>query len=171
MGHDLPARVVAASPTNAASQRPRASAKRSVFGRTRSDSGGANTPGRDPISGSACRCWTRAREGPCGVAGRRGRSDRAGCGSNQLDLAVEWLPKYAPVLNDIENVWGQMKKSELAHQAFSKAGNLDQAIHTAVDAMNRRPSRPSVGQPANPGLVSPSVRWKCLHHQTPGPNT
>jgi len=60
-------------------------------------------------------------------------------------LTVEWLPKYAPELNDIEIVWGQMKKSELAHQTFSNADDLDQAIHEAVDAMNRRPNRLPLG--------------------------
>lgn len=56
-------------------------------------------------------------------------------------LKVEWLPKYAPELNDIEIVWGQMKKGQLAHQTFSSADDLDKAIHHAVKAMNQRPSR------------------------------
>ncbi len=56
-------------------------------------------------------------------------------------LTVEWLPKYAPELNDIEIVWGQMKKSELAHQTFSNADDLDRAIHVAVNAMNQRLNR------------------------------
>jgi hypothetical protein len=56
-------------------------------------------------------------------------------------LTVEWLPKYAPELNDIEIVWGQMKKGQLAHQTFSSAEDLDRAIHQAVKAMNHRPSR------------------------------
>jgi transposase len=56
-------------------------------------------------------------------------------------LTVEWLPKYAPELNDIEIVWGQMKKAQLAHQTFPSAEDLDRAIHVAVKAMNQRPSR------------------------------
>ena len=57
-------------------------------------------------------------------------------------LTVEWLPKYAPELNDIEIVWGQMKKSELAHQTFSSLDDLDQAIHRkAAEAINRRTNR------------------------------
>ncbi len=56
-------------------------------------------------------------------------------------LIVEWLPKYAPELNDIEIVWGQMKKGQLAHQTFSSPEDLDRAIHGAVEAMNRRPAR------------------------------
>jgi hypothetical protein len=48
---------------------------------------------------------------------------------------------YAPGLNDIKIVWGQMKKSELAHQTFSNADDLDKAIHKAVDVMNPRTNR------------------------------
>src|SRR5712671_5352368 len=33
-------------------------------------------------------------------------------------LTVEWLPKYAPELNDIEVVWGDLKARHLAHQTF-----------------------------------------------------
>lgn len=62
-------------------------------------------------------------------------------------LKVEWLPKYAPELNDIEIVWGQMKKGQLAHKTFSGPEDLDRAIHRAVDAMNSRPiGRPLVNQ-------------------------
>ncbi len=31
----------------------------------------------------------------------------------------EWLPKYAPELNDIENSWRDLKANFLAHQARS----------------------------------------------------
>ena len=30
-------------------------------------------------------------------------------------LTVEWLPKYAPELNDIEHVWRDLKRHFLAH--------------------------------------------------------
>ena len=51
-------------------------------------------------------------------------------------LTVEWLPKYAPELNDIEGVWRQLKAHYLAHQAFADTDALDTAIHHAVDALN-----------------------------------
>jgi hypothetical protein len=50
-------------------------------------------------------------------------------------LTVEWLPKYAPELNDIEPVWRDLKAHHLAHQTFADADALDQAIQ-AVDALN-----------------------------------
>ena len=51
-------------------------------------------------------------------------------------LTVEWLPKYAPELNDIEVVWHDLKAHHLAHQTFADTDALDQAIHQAVDALN-----------------------------------
>jgi transposase len=51
-------------------------------------------------------------------------------------LTVEWLPKYAPELNDIETVWRDLKAHHLAHQTFTDTDALDQAIHNAVEALN-----------------------------------
>ena len=52
-------------------------------------------------------------------------------------LTVEWLPKYAPELNDIEPVWHDLKAYHLAHQTFTDAAALEQAIHDAVTKLNR----------------------------------
>lgn len=52
-------------------------------------------------------------------------------------LTVEWLPKYAPELNDIEMVWHDLKAHHLAHQTFTDIAALDQAIHAAVNNLNR----------------------------------
>ena len=52
-------------------------------------------------------------------------------------LTVEWLPKYAPELNDIEVVWHDLKAHHLAHQTFTDIDALDQAIHTAVEDLNQ----------------------------------
>ena len=51
-------------------------------------------------------------------------------------LTVEWLPKYAPELNDIELCWRDLKRHYLAHQTFPSTDHLDAAIHQAVAAMN-----------------------------------
>ena len=56
-------------------------------------------------------------------------------------LAVEWLPKYTPELNDIEVVWGDLKARHLAHQTFTDPDVLDAAIHRAVAALNSQRSR------------------------------
>ena len=52
-------------------------------------------------------------------------------------LTVEWLPKYAPKLNDIELVWRDLKAHHLAHQTFTDTAALNQAIHDAVADLNR----------------------------------
>jgi len=52
-------------------------------------------------------------------------------------LTVEWLPKYAPELNEIEPVWRDLKAHHLAHQTFTDVNALDQAIHDAVIDLNR----------------------------------
>src|ERR1700761_1842379 len=52
-------------------------------------------------------------------------------------LTVEWLPKYAPELNDIERSWRDLKGHFLAHQTFSDLDHLDRAIHKAIVDMNR----------------------------------
>jgi transposase len=52
-------------------------------------------------------------------------------------LTVEWLPKYAPELNDIEVVWRDLKAHYLAHQTFTDTNALDQAIQLAVHDLNR----------------------------------
>ena len=47
-------------------------------------------------------------------------------------LTVEWLPKYAPELNEIEPAWRDLKAHHLAHQTFADVGALDRAIHYAI---------------------------------------
>ncbi len=61
---------------------------------------------------------------------------------------VEWLPKYAPELNDSEVLWRDLKRHHLAHPTFSGPDNLDHAIHKAVLKINTERSRhPWANQP------------------------
>ncbi len=57
-------------------------------------------------------------------------------------LTVEWLPRYAPELNDIELAWRDLKRHHLAHRTFADAEQLQQTIHQSVTAMNRERVRP-----------------------------
>lgn len=58
-------------------------------------------------------------------------------------LSVEWLPKYAPELNDIERDWRHLKRHYLANQVCRDLDDLDQRIHCAISEINRsRASRP-----------------------------
>ena len=60
-------------------------------------------------------------------------------------LTVEWLPKYAPELNDIEAVWRDLKRHHLAHRTFTGPVDLDRAIHDAVAALNAERSHHPLG--------------------------
>ena len=60
-------------------------------------------------------------------------------------LTVEWLPKYAPELNDIEVVWHDLKAHHLAHQTFTDTETLDTAIHQAVAGVNLERGRNPLG--------------------------
>jgi transposase len=62
-------------------------------------------------------------------------------------LTVEWLPKHAPELNDIEVVWRHLKAYHRAHQTFTDAAALDQAIHAAVTDLNRERMRDPLAKP------------------------
>lgn len=61
-------------------------------------------------------------------------------------LHVEWLPKYAPELNDIEVVWHDLKAHHLAHQTFETPETLDQAIQRAVADLNAERNRNPLGK-------------------------
>ena len=56
-------------------------------------------------------------------------------------LRVEWLPKYAPELNDIEVLWRDLKRHHLAHQTFTSPDDLDCAIQEAVIKLNTERNR------------------------------
>ena len=60
-------------------------------------------------------------------------------------LTVEWLPKYAPELNDIETVWRDLKRHYLAHQTFAGPDDLDCAIHDAIAKLNAERNRNPLG--------------------------
>src|SRR6267378_3994584 len=61
-------------------------------------------------------------------------------------LTVEWLPKYAPELNDIEVVWHDLKAFNLAHKTFTDVDTLDAAIHGAVADLNTERNRDLLGE-------------------------
>jgi transposase len=63
-------------------------------------------------------------------------------------ITVEWLPRYAPELNDIERAWRDLKRHHLAHHTFQGTADLDAAIHSAVTNLNleRKLPRPCDNQ-------------------------
>ena len=64
------------------------------------------------------------------------KATRAALAARAHWLTVEWLPKYAQELNDIEGVWRDLKRHHLAHQTFTGPQDLDCAIHEAVMKLN-----------------------------------
>jgi transposase len=64
------------------------------------------------------------------------KASRAALAERAHWLRVEWLPKYAPELNDIEGVWRDLKRHHLAHQTFTGPQDLDRAIQDAVMKLN-----------------------------------
>jgi len=63
-------------------------------------------------------------------------------------ITVEWMPKYAPELNEIERSWRDLKQHFLANRTFADVADLDAAIHRAVAEMNKRRQKAfSITQP------------------------
>jgi hypothetical protein len=59
-------------------------------------------------------------------------------------LTLEWLPKYAPELNDIERCWRDLKQHQLANRTFPDPDALERAIPDAVARLNyERQTHPS----------------------------
>src|SRR3954471_20525018 len=69
------------------------------------------------------------------------KASRAALAARAHWLTVEWLPKYAPELNDIEGVWRDLKRHPLAHQTFTGPDDLDRAIHEAVIKLDAERNR------------------------------
>ena len=69
------------------------------------------------------------------------KATRAALAERAHWLTVEWLPKYAPELNDIEPTWRDLKRHYLAHQTFTGPDDLDRAIHDAVTKLNAERNR------------------------------
>jgi transposase len=75
------------------------------------------------------------------------KASRAALAERAHWLRVEWLPKSAPELNDIEAVWRDLKRHHLAHQTFTGPDDLDRAIHDAARKLNTERNRhPSANQ-------------------------
>ncbi|MEI8397085.1 MAG: IS630 family transposase [Rhodospirillaceae bacterium] len=68
------------------------------------------------------------------------KASRAALDARASWLTPEWLPKYAPELNDIERAWRDLKQHFLAHLTFDTLDDLEYTIKQAVGAMNHERS-------------------------------
>jgi transposase len=75
------------------------------------------------------------------------KATRAALAARAHWLTIEWLPKYAPELIDIELVWRDLKAHYLAHQTFADTDALDRAIHDAAADLNRERMPVPLGRP------------------------
>ena len=64
------------------------------------------------------------------------KATRAALDQRSHWLMPEWLPKYAPELNDIERSWKTLKIQRLAHQTFKSPDHLEKTINTEITDMN-----------------------------------
>jgi transposase len=74
------------------------------------------------------------------------KATRTALAEREHRLTIEWLPKYAPELNDAEEVWRDLKRHYLAHQTFTGAEDLTHAIHDAVKKLNKERTRHPLGR-------------------------
>lgn len=64
------------------------------------------------------------------------RKTQAALARAQHWLTVEWLPSYAPELNDIERDWRHLKCHYLAHQTFINIDILERTLHRSIKDIN-----------------------------------
>jgi transposase len=69
-----------------------------------------------------------------GLPSHRSRKMRAFIATQRRWLVVERLPGYAPDLNPVEGLWGNVKGTELANLC---ADTLDEPAHAALAGINR----------------------------------
>lgn len=69
------------------------------------------------------------------------RASLAALAARSAWLTAEWLPRYAPELNAIENTWRDLKRHHLAHRTFRGADELDRAVHQAIAELNKERRR------------------------------
>jgi len=76
-------------------------------------------------------------------------------------LTLEWLPKYAPELNDIERCWRDLKQHQLANRPFAGPDAFDRAIHNAAARRNHGRQPHSL-----PILIRPADQRPDKHYAT-----
>lgn len=63
--------------------------------------------------------------------------DRAGNRLLHMDQYVARLPGYAPDLNPVEDLWGNLKGNELANQSADNLGRVGRAVETGMERVKQ----------------------------------
>lgn len=74
-----------------------------------------------------------------GLGAHKSRSMRAYLARQRTWLMVEQLPAYAPDLNPVEPVWGNVKGQELANQCPVELLTLRRPLHAGCARVRRQP--------------------------------
>jgi hypothetical protein len=70
-----------------------------------------------------------------GLTSHRSRAMRAFLARQRHWLVVERLPAYAPELNPVELLWGNLKAGELANLCVDTVGEMEQAANQGIARM------------------------------------
>jgi transposase len=71
------------------------------------------------------------------LPGHKSRLMQQYLGSQRSWLRVEWLPGYAPDLNPVEPLWGNLKGQELANRCAESLGESVQALENGMARVGR----------------------------------
>ena len=72
-----------------------------------------------------------------GLPAHRGREMQEFLAAQQDWLYVARLPGYAPDLNPVEDLWGNLKGNELANQSADNLGEVGRAVETGMERVKQ----------------------------------
>ena len=61
---------------------------------------------------------------------------------NARSWIIEWLPRYAPELNDTELSWRDLKRHYFAQRTFRDVADLDATTHGRRRSQPQTPAQP-----------------------------
>jgi transposase len=77
-----------------------------------------------------------------GLPAHKSREMNAYLRQQRAWLVVERLPGYAPDLNPVETLWGNIKGQELANRCATDLAEVDQAVRGGMARVRRSPRLP-----------------------------
>ncbi len=77
-----------------------------------------------------------------GLPGHKSQAMQAYLRQQRAWLRVERLPGYAPDLNPVETLWGNLKGQELANRCAANLGEAAQALRRGMRRVRRRRQLP-----------------------------
>ena len=75
-----------------------------------------------------------------GVGTHKSRRVRQWLEQQNGQIAIAFLPPYAPELNPVEAIWAYLKKHEIANLCLNSIGEVGQFARNRLKSMQRRPN-------------------------------